>query len=272
MSTSVNSSLDKPTDLRRMALCWLQQTDPVAKACAVRAATPSALPCDPSLSWPQPTADLPGMPQRPALVSHTEIRHGSIHTPRGRASLLHAVAHIELNAIHLALDAVWRFPGLPLAYYTDWMRVAQEEAQHFLMLQAHLNDLGFTYGDFPAHQGLWNMVEKTQHDVLARMALVPRTLEARGLDASPPMRAKLAAAGDARACEILDVILQEEIGHVAVGNRWYRWLCEQAGVDPLQRYTELLEAFDAPRPRPPFNLKARRDAGFTEAELALLEA
>ena len=166
------------------------------------------------------------------------------------------------------LDAVWRFAGMPDAYYRDWLGVAAEEALHFTLLREHLrNSLGQDYGDFDAHDGLWTMVERTKHDLVARMALVPRTLEARGLDAAPPMQAKLARAGDARAVAILDVILRDEVGHVAIGNHWYRWLCQREGLDPLSHYDTLVQRHEAPRPRPPFNLEARRRAGFTAEEL-----
>jgi uncharacterized ferritin-like protein (DUF455 family) len=172
---------------------------------------------------------------------------------------------------NLALDAVWRFAGLPAAYYQEWLGVAAEEALHFTLLSEHLREaLGHDYGDFDAHDGLWTMVERTRHDVVARMALVPRTLEARGLDAAPAMQAKLARAGDARAVEILDVILRDEVAHVAIGNRWYRWLCERDGLDPMSHYAWLVQRHQAPRPRPPFNLAARERAGFSADELALL--
>jgi uncharacterized ferritin-like protein (DUF455 family) len=184
--------------------------------------------------------------------------------------LLHAVAHIEFNAINLALDAVWRFPGMPEAYYRDWLRVASEEALHFSLLSTHLATLGHAYGDFDAHDGLWTMVEKTAHDVTARMALVPRTLEARGLDATPPMQAKLRQAGDLRAVDILDIILRDEVGHVAIGNHWFRWLCARDGHEPLGHYAVLAQRHGAPRLRPPFNLAARGAAGFTAAEIAAL--
>jgi len=166
-----------------------------------------------------------------------------MRTPEGRAALLHALAHIEFNAINLALDAVWRFPGQPEAFYLDWLQVAREEALHFELLRDHLRSLGFAYGDFPAHNALWEMAEKTRHDVLARIALVPRTLEARGLDASPAVKRKLLAVGDTKAGEILDVILRDEIGHVAAGNRWYRWLCTRRGLEQvlaaLNRHAEV---------------------------------
>lgn len=191
-------------------------------------------------------------------------------TVEGRATLIHALAHIELNAIDLALDIVWRFAGMPDDFYRQWVQVAQEEALHFTLLSEHLRGLGFKYGDFPAHDALWQMAEKTKGDILARLALVPRTLEARGLDASPPIRAKLVGAGDTRAGEILDIILRDEIGHVAVGNRWYRWLCTQRGLDPVATYPMLAEKYQAPRLRGPFNIEARKAAGFDDAELKAL--
>ncbi len=213
---------------------------------------------------------IPGRPAQPLLVAHTRLKQRSMGSRLGRATLLHALAHIELNAIDLALDICWRFHGLPEDFYRDWLGVAREEALHFELLRDHLATLGFAYGDFPAHDGLWQMAQRTRHDLLARLALVPRTLEARGLDASPPVKAKLVAAGDLRAGEILDIILRDEIGHVAIGNRWYRWLCAQRGVDPHSTYADMAARHDAPRPRGPFNLEARRAAGFDETELAAL--
>lgn len=188
--------------------------------------------------------------------------------------LLHAIAHIEFNAINLALDAVWRFGGMPRDYYLDWMRVAAEEAKHFTLLREHLRSQGRDYGDYPAHQGLWTMCEKTSGDILARMALVPRTLEARGLDATPQIQAKLRQVGtpDALAAvAILDVILNDEVGHVAIGNHWYRWLCERRGLDPESHYGVLVRQHEAPRLKPPFNEAARRRAGFTDTELRWLQ-
>ena len=259
-------------ELRRRALELLCLTDPAAKAAATRALVDAlpALSLDTQAAITEPP-DLPGRPPRPLLVPHVALARRSPFTPEGRAALLHAVAHIEFNAINLALDAIWRFAGMPAKYYRDWLGVAAEEALHFTLLTEHLHaSLNHDYGDFDAHDGLWTMVERTKHDIVARMALVPRTLEARGLDAAPPMQAKLAKAGDTRAVEILDVILRDEVGHVAIGNHWYRWLCEREGLDPLAHYALLAERHEAPRPRPPFNLEARRRAGFSVAELALL--
>jgi uncharacterized ferritin-like protein (DUF455 family) len=256
---------------RREALAVLCLADPREKAAQARALFAQLDPATiaPAERFDTPAA-LPGRPARPRLVPPKDVPTRSPFTPEGRTALLHAIAHIEFNAINLALDAVWRFPGLPVDFYADWLRVASEEALHFSLLRAHLQSLGADYGDFDAHDGLWLMTERTAHDVVARMALVPRTLEARGLDATPPLQAKLAKAGDARAVEILDVILRDEIGHVAIGNHWYRWLCARDGLDAEALFPQLAARYEAPRLRPPFNLDARRRAGFTDAELARL--
>lgn len=187
--------------------------------------------------------------------------------------MIHSIAHIEFNAINLALDAIWRFADMPSAYYQDWLRVAQEEAKHFTLLCDHLRQQGHSYGDFVAHDGLWTMCENTRHDVTARMALVPRTLEARGLDATPIIQAKLRKVGTVRALDaaaILDVILEEEEGHVAIGNRWYQWLCERGQLDPMAFYATAATQHGAPRLKPPFNLAARKRAGFSQAEIDAL--
>ena len=220
-----------------------------------------------------PPHELPGRPAKPLLRAHLDVQQRSIHTPQGLAALVHSVCHIEFNAINLALDAVWRFPGMPAAYYTDWIKVAFEEAQHFTMLRTQLQNMGHDYGDFVAHTGLWDMTERTKADIVARMALVPRMLEARGLDATPPMQAKLRKVGtpDAlRTIEILDVILRDEVGHVRIGNHWYRWLCEREVLDPVAHFRELCITHAAPRLRPPLNEEARKLAGFTDIELSEL--
>ncbi len=219
-----------------------------------------------------PNSSIPGFPERPELVSPLSVKRRTMLTVEGRATLIHALAHIEFNAINLALDAIWRFADMPQEYYADWLGVAGEEAYHFSLLAAHLQTLGFSYGDFPGHNSLWDMAERTSDDILARIALVPRTMEARGLDASPPVRAKLAQAGDMSAAHILDIILCDEIGHVAVGNRWYAWLCQQRGLEPVATYAALALQYKAPTMRGPFNLEARRQAGFTETELAALHS
>jgi uncharacterized ferritin-like protein (DUF455 family) len=256
---------------RQRALAILALSDPLDKAAQARAlfAGLDDAAIDPAAQYVAPTT-LPGRPDRPRLVAHKDVPTRSPFTLEGRAALLHAVTHIEFNAINLALDAVWRYAGMPVAYYRDWLRVASEEALHFTLLRDHLQSLGGDYGSFDAHDGLWAMAQRTAHDVTARMALVPRTLEARGLDATPPMQARLRKAGDLRAVEILEVILRDEIGHVAIGNHWYHWLCARDGHDAVAFYAELAARFDAPRLRPPFNDDARRRAGFSDAELAWL--
>ena len=257
-------------ELRTGALKALLLADPAAKAAAAQALHAAADHTLDTQAALQADAPLPGRPPRPRLVPASTLPRRSPFTTHGRAALLHAVAHIEFNAINLALDAVWRFAGMPDAYYRDWLRVAAEEGLHYSLLAGHLATLGHAYGDFDAHDGLWAMTERTAGDVTARMALVPRTLEARGLDATPPMQARLAQAGDARAVEILAIILRDEVGHVAVGNHWYRWLCRRDGLDPLVHDAVLAARYGAPRLRPPFNVAARRAAGFSDAEIDAL--
>ncbi len=258
------------------ALAALRLTDPENKVAATHAAATQAK-LHPALAQAVRTAGdetgVPGRPERPLRVDATAVGKRSPFTPEGRAALIHSICHIEFNAINLALDAAWRFDGMPEAYYQDWLRVADEEARHFTLLHAQLRAMGYSYGDFTGHDGLWNMCRKTGADVLARMALVPRTLEARGLDATPLIQAKLRRVDtpDAlAACAILDIILRDEIGHVAIGNRWYRWLCARQGFDPVAHYRVLYRRHEAPRMRPPFNLDARARAGFTDEELAAL--
>ncbi|MDQ7968545.1 MAG: ferritin-like domain-containing protein [Oxalicibacterium faecigallinarum] len=271
LSTTTGSA---PIELRAAALCCLLDVDPARKAkdtmALAQAWQAGTLQLDGDISLPA-QGTIPGRPACPQLIPPKEVARRAMHTLEGRAAAIHALTHIEFNAINLALDAIWRFAGMPRDYYADWLRVAGEEALHFSLLAAHLQTMGYAYGDFPAHNSLWEMAEKTSGDVLARMALVPRTLEARGLDASPPMRAKLAQAGDQAAAGILDIILRDEIGHVAIGNRWYAMLCRERDLEPIATYRILARHYKAPVLRGPFNLPARRAAGFTESELDALE-
>ncbi len=255
--------------LRAIVVPPLLQQDAVAKAAATLALDVSiAVGADAHI----PEAiGIPGRPAKPRLVHAKSIPLLSLRTPEGRAALIHSIAHIELNAIDLALDIVWRFAGMPDDFYRDWVTIAQEEAKHFTLLRNHLLSLGFDYGDFDAHNTLWDMAERTKSDLLARIALVPRTLEARGLDASPAVKKKLVGAGDHEAGKILDIILRDEIGHVAAGNRWYRFVCAQRGLDPIATYADLAKRYGAPKLKAPFNLPARRLAGFEEAELLALQ-
>ena len=259
--------MDSP-NLRQQCQALLLLCDPTGKARGV-----DALDMSGSLGAEQVLSEVPGMPgrlSRPELVPHTHIKLGALTTRQGHAALVHSIVHIEKNAIDLALDICWRFAGMPETFYRDWLQVAREEAYHFTLLREHLMTLGFDYGDFPAHNGLWEMAERTRHDLLARVALVPRTLEARGLDASPAVKTKLVSIGDHRGGEILDIILRDEIGHVAVGNHWYGWLCEQRGLEPVSTFESLRQTYKAPKLKGPFNLAARRAAGFKEEELAAL--
>lgn len=260
-------------ELRATAMCLLATVEASAKVAGVVHAASlwhdGFIALDSNAAM-KPLQPIPGQPKKPELVPPMQVKKRAMNTSEGRAILIHALAHIEFNAINLALDAIWRFTGMPREYYEDWLKVAAEEAYHFSLLSAHLDSLGYTYGDFPAHNSLWQMAEKTKGDILARIALVPRTMEARGLDATPALRAKLAQAGDMKAAEILDIILRDEIGHVAIGNRWFNYLCEQRGLEAIAAYEKLATDYQAPTLRGPFNIEARRMAGFTEDELALL--
>ncbi|MBX9675654.1 MAG: ferritin-like domain-containing protein [Methylotenera sp.] len=267
--------LTRNIECRKAALDWLCESDASIKAAGVLALGRMVTDKNPHLIIDTkialtPDAIIPGRPLRPKLVNPLELPKRSMRTIDGRAALIHALAHIEFNAINLALDAIWRFADMPENYYYDWLKVAAEEAYHFSLLNAHLHTLGFEYGSFAGHNSLWEMVDRTKNDVLARMALVPRTMEARGLDASPQLHNKFVQIGDLEMGEILTIILRDEIGHVAIGNIWFNWLCKQRNLKPINTFEVLKIQYDAPKLRPPFNMEARRQAGFSEAELALL--
>ena len=212
----------------------------------------------------------PGRPDKPELVSALKVAQRKVSSPAGRAALIHSIAHIEFNAINLALDAAYRFRDLPREYYGDWLKVAAEEAYHFILLRNHLCSLGYDYGSFAAHNGLWEMAVRTAHDPLVRMALVPRVLEARGLDVTPVLIHKMASGGDKRAVEILEIILRDEVDHVRIGNHWYTYLCAQRSIEPMAMFRTLLQEYNA-QVRPPFHTAARLAAGFSEEELQALE-
>ena len=214
----------------------------------------------------------PGRPTRPELVAPEHLRPRKPATPEGHAALIHAIAHIEFNAINLALDCVARYRSFPDAFHDGWLKVAAEEAEHFAMLRGRLRELGYDYGDFPAHDGLWDMACRSAHDPLVRMALVPRVLEARGLDATPVIMGKLRTIGDEATLAILDIILRDEVGHVALGDYWFRRLCSERGMEPEATYLALMNDFDAPWPQPPLHEAARLQAGFTPGEIARLRA
>lgn len=213
----------------------------------------------------------PGRPEKPALVPPRKLPKRRLGSKEGHAALMHAIAHIEFNAVNLALDAVYRFQRMPRDYYFEWLGVACEEAYHFQIVREHLNQLGYEYGDFPAHNGLWITTYETDHDPLVRMAMVPRTLEARGLDVTPGMMQKLRAIGDKRGVEILKILLRDEVGHVAVGTRWFRYLCEQRNLNPFKTFQEIVETYFNGNLAGPFNYEARREAGFSEEEIEWLK-
>jgi uncharacterized ferritin-like protein (DUF455 family) len=213
-----------------------------------------------------------GLPPHLRLVHPRQLPRRTLATKEGRAAMIHAVAHIEYNAINLAWDAVYRFRQLPEAYYGDWVRVAAEEARHFQMLSDRLEALGYAYGDFPGHHGLWDMARRTAHDPLARMAVVPRALEARGLDVTPGIIRRFREAGDQATCEVLEVILAEEVGHVAIGTRWFHHLCRERAMEPEPTYFEMLDRYMDGGVRGPLHRLARMEAGFSDSELEKLEA
>lgn len=249
----------------------LLETEPGAKCEAVQAlelqadswSTGARFVCDEFIQ--------PGLPPTLILVHPRHLPRRGLGTDAGRAALVHAVAHIEFNAINLALDAIWRFRGLPRAYIDDWLSVAKDEARHFGWLSGRLKGLGHAYGDFPAHNGLWEAACKTSSDPLMRMALVPRVLEARGLDVTPAMISRLRAAGDDETADILVNILDEEVAHVAIGTRWFHFLCKERGLLPDDTFQRLLEEHMQPIARAVLNLQARRASGFSEAEIAYLQ-
>jgi uncharacterized ferritin-like protein (DUF455 family) len=226
---------------------------------------------DDSASAPEPIR-MPGRPERPKLVPSRELPKRGFGSNEGRAAFIHSIAHIEFNAIDLAWDAVYRFRDMPPEFYADWVSVANDEARHFAMLRKRLNEFDRDYGDFDAHNGLWEMAEKTAHSGLERMALVPRVLEARGLDVTPGMIVKLRQLGDDATAEILEVILREEIGHVAAGSRWFRWFCRREGVESEATFRRLLVEYGRGVLYGPFNLDARSAAGFSAEELASLQS
>jgi uncharacterized ferritin-like protein (DUF455 family) len=271
----VSAAVADAPDLLAAARQCLDARDPDTKVALTRhhAAQQRAgrlsLPASPP---PPEPIRMPGRPPRPRLVHPRDLPRRGLGSDEGRAAFVHAIAHIELNAIDLAWDAVYRFRGLPDAFYADWVAIADDEARHFVLLRDRLRAFGRDYGDFDAHNGLWEMCEKTAHDGLARMALVPRVLEARGLDVTPGMIVKLRALGDDATADILEIILREEIPHVAAGSRWFRWYCARDGIDPEPRFRELLTDYARSVLHGPFNLDARAAAGFSAEELAALQA
>jgi uncharacterized ferritin-like protein (DUF455 family) len=248
----------------------LQLSDPQLKCQQTQALYNAWLqhPCDlDDATAPQPIAEA-GHPAKPDLVPPREVPSRGIGSEQGRVILAHAIAHIEFNAINLALDAVYRFRNMPVEYYGDWLKVAAEEAYHFSLLRDYLQQHGHDYGDFPAHQSLWEMAQRTAHDVMVRMALVPRVMEARGLDVTPALIKKLTHAKDSQLVALLEIIHHDEIGHVAIGSQWFRYVCEQRNLDARATFRQLIEEYMNGSLKGPFDEVVRREAGFSEEELA----
>jgi len=263
------------TDLHAAAKRCLDATEPAEKLRLTHATWEAFLAgnLQPDSASPAPDPiTAPGRPVKPVLVNARQLPQRGLGSDEGRAALVHAVAHIEFNAINLAWDAVYRFRGMPAAYYRDWASCAHDEARHFAMLAERLQELGHAYGDFDAHDGLWQMAEKTASNDTARMALVPRVLEARGLDVTPGMIERLRKLGDTRTVAILEVILREEVAHVAAGTRWYRHCCQRDGIEPIAHFFALIRDYMGVSLRGPFNRPARLEAGFVDEELDRLVA
>ncbi|MDG6895094.1 ferritin-like domain-containing protein [Volucribacter amazonae] len=257
----------------------LQETDPQHKVALVNQLYEQLLP---AISLQQledfpevePVQEIAGFPSKPLLVAPKDVPKRSFASQEGYAATLHAIAHIEFNAINLGLDAAWRFGRAAQqelaqgqTFVQDWLKVAKEEALHFTLVNEHLKKLGYQYGDFEAHAGLWEMAQATAGDIWRRMALVPRVLEARGLDATPVLQEKIAQRKDFVAVEILDIILRDEIGHVAIGNHWYHALSKKRGLDPMQSFSELLHQYRIVIFKGVINTDARIQAGFSQYEL-----
>lgn len=260
------------------AYACLMLRDPQQKAQAVlqlaaEAPTASELAQCERPSGAAQAIEVPGRPDAPELVPPARVPRRGLGSVEGRRAFFHALCHIEFNAINLALDALYRFRQMPSAYYLDWLRVAREEAEHFEMLCAHLDRLGTHYGALPAHNNLWEMACRTEGDVMARMALVPRLIEARGLDVAPAMIERLARFCDDDGVAALKVIHREEIEHVRIGNRWYLHCCEQRSLVPRETFFQLLNAYaGVGYLSGPFDRTSRLAAGFDESELDELAA
>lgn len=214
----------------------------------------------------------PGYPEALRLVAPRELKRRGIQSQEGRNVLLHAIAHIEFNAINLALDAAYRFRDQPIEFYQDWITIADDEARHFELIQDYLKQHQCEYGDYAAHNGLWDMAVQTDHDIVARMALVPRVLEARGLDVTPGIIKRLRNVNDQQAVNILDIIYHDEIGHVERGSYWFFYQCKQHDLEPKPTFLNMVETHLHGELKGPFNISARLQAGFDEMELAQLNA
>lgn len=257
----------RPASLRGGCVDAISTSDLDAKVAIVRAVYKRWSTRSISLMTPADASppDRPGRPEKPELVDPRKVAKRSLHTERGRIALIHALAHIELNAIDLALDIVARFASErpPATFFDGWMQVAFEEAKHFSLLRDRLRQLGADYGDLPAHGGLWEAAHQTRNDLHARLAVVPLILEARGLDVTPSLIEKMLETGDSDTAAILDVIYNDEKKHVAIGAKWFRFYCARARIDPAARFRELVRSNFRGELKTPFNDRARAEAGLT---------
>jgi uncharacterized ferritin-like protein (DUF455 family) len=211
-------------------------------------------------------------PTKPVLLPARKMPKRKLTNPEGVAAFFHAIAHVEFVAIYLAWDIINRFRGMPDTFYQDWLRVADEEAQHFQLICTHLQTMGIAYGDLPAHGGLWDHAKDTADDLLARLALIPRCMEARGLDVTPALIEKFKHLSDDASVVLLTHILTDEVGHVERGSYWFKHVCQQQGFEYQAKYRQLIEQFYAGgKPKGPFNRELRIIAGFSNAELDWLE-
>lgn len=214
----------------------------------------------------------PGRPEKPVLIAPKDVPKRNIQTLEGKAAMIHSFAHIEFNAINLVWDLICRFQDMPEEFYFDWTQVVSEETRHFSLLRDHLNHLGYDYGDFPAHDGLWTIAKKTEHDILLRLAVVPRIMEARGLDVTPNLIERFRHIKDDKTVSILGLILKEEIGHVLIGTKWYRYMCEKFNQNPEEKFRQSIDEFLPSARTKKINHKARLLAGFSQSELDYLSA
>ncbi|MBW5290215.1 MAG: hypothetical protein Rsou_2014 [Candidatus Ruthia sp. Asou_11_S2] len=222
-------------------------------------------------SFHQQSIPTPGKPEKPILVRFQSVPKRD-KSDMGFIKTIHAICHIEFNAINLALDAVYRFKDMPDKFYQDWIQVAFEESQHFSLINHYLIKIGYQYGDFQAHNGLWKMTKDTDYDVLARMALAPKVLEVRGLDVIPNIQKKFKHSNFKAMVKILDTIFSDEINHVKIGNYWFHTLCQQRFLDPIQTFDQLVKKHIGNQLRGPFNIEARKLANFSQQELDYLQS
>lgn len=227
------------------------------------------------LSWSCPPLPIKhvGFPDRPTLLAPRNMPNRKLTSPEGVAAFFHAIAHVEFVAIYLAWDILYRFRGMPEQFYKDWLQVADEEAQHFELIRTHLQVLNIEYGDLPAHGGLWDHARDTHDDLLARLAMVPRCMEARGLDVTPAIIEKFTHLGDQASVDLLTRILTDEVGHVALGSKWFDFVCKKRDLEPESTYQAMItQYYIGGKPKGPFNKALRLRAGFSNAELDWLAA